>query len=120
MNLQMTVQIKETRMQDSAKQELLIIDESLFYQLLGGSGTVYVDISCIEDYFVPFVSFAVDEECGRVPCGAIVRNEHDLIAADNMDDLLDMLHDMARGSCALRINYPGESGYVPEQSVTLH
>jgi hypothetical protein len=107
-------------MQDTAKQELLIIDESLFYQLLGGSGTVYVDISCIEDHFVPFVSFEVDEELGRVPYGAIVRNEHDLIAADNMDDLLDLLRDMAGDSSALRINYPGEAGYQPEQSITLH
>jgi hypothetical protein len=111
---------KGTKMSGGAKQELLIIDESLFYQLLDGAGTVHIDISCIEDHFVPFVSFSVDEEGGRVPYGAIMRNHQDLLAADNLDDLLDVLHDMAGASASMKINYPDESEYMADQLVTLH
>ena len=107
-------------MSGSAKQELLIIDENLFYQLLGGAGTVHIDISCIEDHFVPFVSFSVDEEGGRVPYGAIMRNHQDLLAADNLDDLIEVLHDMAGASATLRINYPDGSEYMTDRKVTLH
>lgn len=107
-------------MSSGAKQELLIIDESLFYQLLGGAGTVHIDISCIEDHFVPFVSFSVDDEGEPVPYGAIMCNHHDLLAADNLDDLLGLLHDMAGASTSLQINYPDESDYSVEQMVTLH
>ncbi|MGZ3240851.1 MAG: hypothetical protein ACXWJK_10965, partial [Burkholderiaceae bacterium] len=110
MNLPMNAELREERnMSSGAKQELLIIDESLFYQLLGGAGTVHIDISCIEDHFVPFVSFSVDDEGGRVPYGAIMRNHQNLLAADNLDDLIDVLHDMAGASTSLQINYPDES-----------
>jgi hypothetical protein len=110
----------ETSMSGTAKQELLIIDESLFYQLLGGSGTVHVDISCIEDHFVPFVSFSVDDEGGRIPCGAIMRNQDDLLALESIDDLIDVLHDMAGASTSLRINYPEEADYPLTQQMPLH
>ncbi|MGZ3253701.1 MAG: hypothetical protein ACXU7D_05280, partial [Burkholderiaceae bacterium] len=80
----------------------------------------HIDISCIEDHFVPFVSFSADEEGSRIPYGAIMRNHQDLLAADNLDDLLDVLHDMAGASTSLKINYPDESEYMADQLVTLH
>lgn len=107
-------------MSGTAKQELLIIDESLFYQLLGGAGTVHVDISCIEDHFVPFVSFSVDDEGGRIPCGAIMRNQDDLLAEESLDELIDVLRDMAGDSTSLRINYPDEAEYIPAHQMSLH
>lgn len=93
-------------MTGSIRPKLLTMDESLFYRLLEGAGMVQVDIARIEQYFVPFVSFLADDEGQRVQYGAIVRSGKDLLAAETVDDLLGLLHDMTGKVANLKINYP--------------
>lgn len=107
-------------MSGSTRQGLSVIDEATFCELLSGSGTVHVDITCIEEHFMPFVSFAADAEGARIACGVIVINRKDVLVTESMDELLHVLHDMAGSSTSLRINYPGEAGYFPCCSELIH
>lgn len=77
-----------------AKKELPILDESLFYQLLEGPGMVEVNVTMLEQYFVPFVSFLADELASRIEYGVIVRNKTDVLAARTVGDLLILISEM--------------------------
>lgn len=103
-------------MTGSVRQKLLMMDESLFYQLLEGAGTVQIDIARVGQYFVPFVSFMADDEAPRVQYGAIVRNRKDLLAAETVADLLGLLDEMAGRFTSLKINLLD----ISEQEIVPH
>lgn len=97
-------------MKTSLTPELLTMDEGLFHRLLEGPGTVRIDIVRLDDYFAPFVTFLAGGGAPCVPHGAIVRGKTDLLAARTVDDLLDLLRDIAGGSSGLQINLPLHEG----------
>lgn len=90
-----------------SKQVLPVIDESMFYCLLEGPGSVWIDIVVIESYFLPFVSFRVCADVPReVRYGLILRNGTDLLAAESVHDLVGLLREMTGWRASLQINAP--------------
>lgn len=78
----------------STKHQLMTMDEGLFYRLLEGPGKVEIDVTRVEHYFIPIVSFLADDQAPRVLYGAIVRNKTDVLGAESMPELLALLNDL--------------------------
>lgn len=78
----------------SAKDQLISMDESLFYSLLEGPGKVEIDVTRVERYFIPVVSFFANDQAPRIRYGAIVRNKTDVLGAESMPELLALLGDL--------------------------
>lgn len=91
-------------MGELTKQVLPAIDESMFYGLLEGPGSVRIDIVVIEPYFLPFVSFRACLDAPEVRYGLILRNGTDLLAAESVHDLVVLLREMAGWRASLQIN----------------
>lgn len=96
-------------MTDSTISTLLTMDESVFYHLLEGSGTVQIDVIRLGRYFAPFVTSFAGPETPRVRHGAIVRGKSDLLAAETLDGLLAVLKEIAGGAPGLQVNLPAVS-----------
>lgn len=89
----------------SAKKQLPTMDESLFYRLLEGPGQVEIDVTRVERYFVPIVSFVADDHAPRVEYGAIVRNQTDVLGAETMAELLALLGDICGRATNLKVAF---------------
>lgn len=93
-------------MTESLIETFLAVDESLFYRLLEGPGSVQVDIVVVKGYFLPFVSFRACDDMPDVRYGLILRNGTDLLAAETVDALINLLRDMSGERRSLTINRP--------------
>lgn len=87
------------------RKTLLTVDESMFYRLMEGPGSVHVDVITIARYYLPFVSFRACFDAPVVRYGLILRNGTDLLAAETPHALIQLLHDMAGGLPSLQINW---------------
>lgn len=85
-------------------QKLPTIDESVFYQLLEEAGTVRIDVTQIERYFIPLVSYFERGTAELVAYGAIVRSHMDVLAAESLGDVLALLEDLAGQCSGMKIN----------------
>lgn len=89
----------------STENQLMTMDESLFYRLLEGPGKVEIEVARVERYFVPIVSFLADDQAPRIQYGAIVRNKTDVLGAESMPELLALLGDLCGQATNLKVMF---------------
>ncbi len=94
----------------SIQNQLKTLDESLVYLLLEGPGMVEIDVTIVEHYFIPIVSFLPTEHAPRIQYGAIVRNKTDVLGAESMPELLDLLSDLYGQATNLKFMFGALAG----------
>lgn len=97
----------------ASQPPLPTIDECQFYRLLEGPGRVRVEVVRLGRYFAPFVTFLACEDAPWVRYGAIVRGAHDLLAAETVEGVLDLIHELVGHAGALQIPPYQEADCAP-------